>query len=71
MVTSLGVLGKGAGLGLGPGLGLGRGVRSRMYDALKSCVMPIEAGVHRFHQSFEDASGVGGGCLFFKVCAHI
>ena len=33
MVTSLGMLGEGVGLGL-------VGVRSGMYDALKSCVMP-------------------------------
>ena len=32
MVTSLGMLGEGVGLGLG--------VRSGMFDALKSCVMP-------------------------------
>ena len=32
MVTSLGMLGEGVGLGLG--------VRSGMYDAIKSCVMP-------------------------------
>ena len=65
MVTSLGMLGEGVGLGLG--LGLGLGVRSGMYYALKSCVMP--ARFYRRYQLLTPRSAVlTSSCSALAIC---